>query len=238
MKNIIKKLLREGLINETQYDIKLSCIQNKLKQEINNYNGENYDDKWFEIKDLLRHINEYFENGFFKLNKFEHDAIYDDFLKGLNYSNRNTYQKVELHKTLPKSNIPLYKAIGDKTLFRGVSLKDWERIKSQGFIDSDCRTCIIDTEGTNLGQTLDTAEYYLPHNSKGVILAVSPKDLDLYMLTDDYIRVFEPIPIKNVIKVSDVIITNKHGVIISLNTEQKINDIIKKLKEINISIDC
>ena len=238
MKNIIKKLLREGLINENQYDIKLRCIQNKLKQEIDNYNDDNYDDKWFEIRDLLRHVDGYFEDGGFKLDKFEYKTLFGNFLKGLNYSNHNTYKKVELNKTLPKSNLPLYKAIGDKTLFRGVSLKDWDRIKSQGFIDSDCRTCIIDTEGTNLGQIPETAEYYLPKNSKGVILAVSPKDLDLYMVTDDYIRVFEPIPIKNIIKVSDIIITTKHGDILSLNTEQKINEIIKKLKDINLFIDC
>ena len=58
------------------------------------------------------------------------------------------------------------------------------------------------------------------------------------MVTDDYIRVFEPIPIKNIIKVSDIIITTKHGDILSLNTEQKINEIIKKLKELNIYINC
>ena len=238
MKEVIKKLLREGLDNNNQYDIKLRCIQNKLKQEIDKYNGENYDDKWFEIRDLLRNVDGYFKYGSFTLDKFEYKTLLDDFLKDLNYSNNYTYEKVELNKTLPKSKLSLYKAVGDKILFRGVSLKDWDRIKNQGFIDTDTRSTIIDTEGINLGQTPKTAEYYLPHDSKGVILAISPKNLDLYMLIDEYIRVFEPIPIKNVIKVSDIIITNKDGGILSLNTEQKINEIIKKLKELNVYIDC
>ena len=94
-------------------------------------------------------------------------------------------------------NIRVFKASGDKTLFRGVSVEDWNRIKSQGYIDSDMRGAIISTEGINLAQTPSTAQYYLPHNDKGVILAINPQGLDLYMLSDEYIRIFEPIPIKN-----------------------------------------
>jgi hypothetical protein len=139
---------------------------------------------------------------------------------------------------LPNSNKFVYRATGNKTLFRGVSLKDWDRIKNQGFIDSDMRSAIFETEGINLGQTPNEASYYLPHNEEGVILAVSPKNLDLYMLDDEYIRVFEPIPIKNIIKVSSVFLKSKIGSILTTNTEGKINDMINRLKTINVDVNC
>lgn len=164
----------------------------------------------------------------------------DIFLKNLNYSDNHTYKKGERVGILPNSNsnIPIYRAWGDKTLFRGVSLKDWERIKNQGYIDSDMRGAIVDSEGINLGQTPKTALYYFPHNDKGVIMAISPKNLDLYMLSDEYIRSFNTIPTENIIKISDVFIKNKTGVTLTTNTEKKINDIIGRLKMINIDVDC
>ena len=100
------------------------------------------------------------------------------------------------------------------------------------------RGAILETEGINLGQTPKTASYYLPSNNDGVILAISPKGLDLYMLDDEYIRVFEPIPIKNVIKVSSIITKNKIGGIVTKNTQKKTNEMINRLKNINVEINC
>jgi hypothetical protein len=229
-----------------EFDIKLKCIQSILKQEIEKYqNNENYDDIWFEIRNELRRIDGYFEDGYFLANKYDEENDLNEFLEGINYSNNYTYKKGEQVRKLETSNsdfknsdLPVYKAIGDKTLFRGVSLKDWNRIKNQGIIDSDMRGAILETEGINLGQTPKTASYYLPHNNDGVILAISPKGLDLYMLDDEYIRVFEPIPIKNVIKVSSIISKNKIGSIVTKNTQKKINDMINRLKNINVEINC
>jgi hypothetical protein len=223
---------------------KLKYILSIVKQELQNYQrSENYDDRWFELRDELRRLNQYFEDGYFLAKRGDEEIEMNDFLKDIDYSNNYTYKKGEQVRKLEtsnsgfkNSNLPVYKAIGDKTLFRGVSLKDWNRIKNQGFIDSDMRGAILETEGINLGQTPNTASYYLPNNNDGVILAISPKGLDLYMLDDEYIRVFEPIPIKNVIKVSSIISKNKIGGIVTKNTEKKIIDMVNRLKSINVEI--
>jgi len=248
LKKIIQNTIYEYLNENTEnnLDVKLKCIQTILKEELDKHkNKDLLDDRWIEIRQELRRINGYFEDGYFLANK-DDEKNKMNFLKNLNYSNTHTYKKGEKTGILPDSNrgydninkIPIYKAIGDKTLFRGVSLKDWERIKNQGKIDSDMRGAIVESEGINLGQTPNTAKYYLPHNNKGVILAISPKNLDLYILDDEYVRVFEPIPIKNVIKISDIFIKNKHGLTLTTNTEKKINDMIDRLKNIDVDINC
>ena len=243
MHDKIKKIIYESLNEKdksNKFDIKLRCIQKQLKDELNEYNvGENYDDRWFEIRQELRRVNGYFEDGYFSANKEEYSMMMTNFLKNLNYGNENTYKRGEVVKFLSTSNrLPVYRAIGDEILFRAVSLEDWNRIKNQGYIDSDMRGAILETEGINLAQTPDTATYYLPHNSEGVILAISPKNLDLYMLSDEYIRIFEPIPIENIIKISDIMITSKVGSILIKNTEKKINDLINRLKNIDVHVDC
>lgn len=223
---------------ENIFSDKLKCIKNTLEQELNKYDDENYDDRWIDIRQILRKISGYFEDGYFMADKDDNENKLNNFLKNLNYSNKHTYKMGEQTGILPDSNIVIYRATGDKTLFRGVSLKDWERIKSQGYIDSDMRGAILDSEGINLAQNPDTALYYLPHNKEGIIMAISPKNLDLYMLFDEYIRVFDVIPIENVIKISDVFIKNKLGSTLTTNTEKKINDIVDKIKTLNVSVDC
>lgn len=245
IKTIIREFLNEQQEVENKLNIKLKCIKTTLKQELDKYNNENLDDRWIDIRQELRRIEGYFEDGYFFANRDDEESQMDVFLKNLNYSNNHTYKKGEQVGMLPTSNrgfnnseIPFYRAIGNKTLFRGVSLEDWERIKKQGYIDSDKRGAILETEGINLGQTPQTGLYYLPHNNKGVIMAISPKNLDLYMLSDEYIRVFDPIPIGNVITVSDVFIKNEMGGTLTTNTEKKINDMIDRLKTIDIYVNC
>jgi hypothetical protein len=238
------------ILNETsddEYDNKIRCIYSNLqKEEKKHYKlSGGKDGLWVDIRPELRRIDYYFKHGYFDADGEEIKNRMDDFLKGLDYSNSHTYEKGEQVRRLPtstrgwkNSEMPVYKAMGNKTLFRGVSLLDWHRIKNQGFIDSDMRGAIVETEGINLGQKPTTAMYYLPHNDKGVILAISPKNLDLYMLNDEYIRVFEPIPIKNVIKVSEIFVKDEIGMVISNNIDKNIDKMIGRLKKINIHIDC
>lgn len=58
------------------------------------------------------------------------------------------------------------------------------------------------------------------------------------MLADEYIRVFEPIPIKNILKVSNVFIKNSMGGLLTTNTEEKVNEIIETLKKLNVRVNC
>jgi hypothetical protein len=164
------------------------------------------------------------------------------FTKGLNVGDldySHPYVKGELANqflNLNKINFKVYKAIGDTILFRGVSVEDWVRIQKQGYIDTDMRSAISQYEGINLAQNLKTSIYYLPHNKKGVILAISPKGLDTYMLSDEYVRVFEPIPIENIIRVSEVFTKNQIGTLLSNNLLTSLGNIELKLNEINPNV--
>jgi hypothetical protein len=245
IKKIVKNIVNEVLNkteNNNQFDSKLKCIQSILKKEEKINRELNYEDNlWIEIRSELREIDFYFEHGYFSQNRNDYDEQMSKFLKGLDYSEGYPYvmgkEMGHLSYNGKKGNT-VYRAIGNKILFRGVSLKDWERIKKQGFIDSDMRKSIYNTEGINLGQNPSTAEYYLPPNDSGIILAVSPKNLDLYMLNDEYVRVFYPIPIKNVIKVSDIFIKNSLGTTMTTNTDKKIKEIIDRVEKLGIGINC
>ncbi len=240
LKHILDSIIHKSLYEESSknnFKRQIDCIKSKLEIELNKYGDENRDDRWFEIRQELIKINGYIEDGYFSSNTVEVEKDLNKFLVGLNHSDKYTYKKGEVSKTIGNS-LEVYKAIGDKTLFRGVSVNDYNRIKSQGYIDSDMRGAILSDEGINLGQTASTALYYLPNNMEGVLLAINPKGLDLYMLKDEYIRVFEPIPIKNIIKVSNPFLTSKTGSILSLDTKTKIDEMIKRLKKLNVDIKC
>jgi hypothetical protein len=240
LKYILDSIIHKSLYEESSknnFKRQIDCIKSKLEIELNKYGDENRDDRWVDIGQELRKIRGYIEDGYFSFNTVELEKYLNKFLVGLNHSDKYTYKKGEVSKTIGNS-LEVYKAIGDKTLFRCVSVNDYNRIKSQGYIDSDMRGAILSDEGINLGQTASTALYYLPHNMEGVLLAINPKGLDLYMLRDEYIRVFEPIPIKNIIKVSKPFLTNKHGSILSLDTETKIDEMIKRLKKLDVDIKC
>lgn len=223
--------------NNNNINKKIDCIYNSIVNELNSYNDSNLDDRWVDLRQEKRKIDAYYKDGYFLSTREEINEYVKPFLANLNYSDKNTYKKENVVRKI-NGNINVYKAIGDKILFRAVSLTDWERIKKQGYIDSDMRGAIIDTEGINLAQIPNTAIYYLPHNNKGVILAIEPKELDLYMLSDEYIRVFEPIDIKNVIRVSDVFIKNSEGGLLSFDTDLKINQIIDRLTKLDLNIKC
>jgi len=227
------------IINE-----KIACIQKTLKYELDKYNSNNLDDRWVDIRQELHAIDSYLKNGMFKIGRTDYNNFIINFLSDLNVSasDKYTYKRGEnVTKDfigLQKVGITIYRALGDEILFRGVSLKDWKRIKSQGYIDSDMRGAVSEYEGINLAQIPSTAISYLPNNNKGVVLAINPTDLDKYMLTDDYIRIFEAIPIKNVIKVSDIIFKDEMGSVLTSNTSKKIEEIVNSLKKLNVEINC
>lgn len=180
IKDAVIKSLNEEKISK-DFDIRLKCLQAALEQEIDRYNNENLDDRWSDIRQELRRINNYFKDGYFLANKADVEKQMFDFLKNLDYSNQYSYKKGTKIRLLPNTNsdVPVYKAIGDKVLFRGVSLEDWNRIKNQGYIYSDMRGAILETEGINLGQIPSTALYYLPANKEGVIVTKTLENFDV-----------------------------------------------------------
>jgi len=244
----ILQIINEEIQN-VALDKRIKCIADTLEAELNSYgNSENWDDRWFEIKQVHRKFTSYLKYGAFSVNNDDNDVWLNNFVQGLNSSENNTYRKGDdvtnefpdlgRDQIYSTQNIRVFRASGDKTLFRGVSVDDWNRIKSQGYIDSDMRGAIISTEGINLAQTPSTAQYYLPHSDQGVILAVNPQGLDLYMLTDEYIRVFEPIPVGNIIKVSDVVTKTDMGGMLSTNNGELLKRYENELNKLNVPINC
>lgn len=93
----------------------------------------------------------------------------------------------------------------DGPLYRGVSLEDYERIKEQGFIDTDMRGAISEHEGMNFATNRDTALEYIPKGEQGVVLAIDPKDANFWGIeADDYPRTNDPIPISSVTETSNI----------------------------------
>lgn len=230
-------------INNTESKETAKCLYKAIEAERELYVGDKpLDNRFHELDKLYYELKSFIEDGNFSHNREEVKKMWEDFTEGLNYSNTETYQRGEevthLFKELEAEKIKVWKAIGDKVLFRGVSLDDWKRINSRGKIDSDMRGSISKYEGINLGQTISTADYYLPSGKDGVILAIDPKGLNLYRLRDDYVRSFEPIPLKNVIKISDIITKNGHGATVNKSVESKIEEIRDKLKKLGIKTTC
>ena len=238
----ILQIINEEIQNVV-LDKRIKCIADTLEAELNSYgDSKNWDDRWFEIKQVHRKFANYLKYGAFSVNNDDNDVWLGDFTNGLDFSENNSYRKGEdvtnNFPELTREDIHVYKAYGDKILFRGVSIDDWNRIQSQGYIDSDMRGAIVESEGINLAQTPSTAQYYLPHSNQGVILAINPQGLELYMLRDEYVRVFEPIPIKNIVKVSDVVTKTDMGGMLSTNNGEVLKRYENKLNELNVEINC
>lgn len=236
--NIINEEIEKFALNN-----RIKCIEKSLETELKKYASSNdYDDRWFELRQEHRKLENYLKYGAFSVYIDENNKWLNNFTMGLNYSENNTYKRGEDVSSefpdLKREGIDTFKAYGDKILFRGVSVDDWKRIQSQGYIDSDMRGAIVESEGINLAQTPSTAQYYLPHNDEGVILAVNPQGLNLYILTDEYIRVFEPIPLKNIVKVSNIITKNDMGSMLSTNSDQILKNIEDDLNKLDFTTNC
>jgi hypothetical protein len=174
---------------------------------------EKYDTIRKEVRDLEFQVR---NPGAKKLSLDERDRYLSD-LESLNkgvptqieqglFGPRDTGRRWKKGKKIADSD-----ALGDKfeaeltggVLFRGVTKEDWERIQNQGYIDTDGRGVISPEEEINLSTSVVTAETYIPHGKQGVVLAIDPNGLDLFMIgADDYLRASGRIPIDNVVKVS------------------------------------
>ena len=240
--SIIKEEIEN--LSDGDFDLKFKCIYNSIKNRFDQYDDKNLDDTWVDIRGILRRLDNYKKLGSFQMNQNEFGEFVKNFTNGLDYSNLNTYKKGEHVRNLEQSNklshsdMEVYKAVGNKTLFRGVSLEDWKRIENQGYIDTDMRGAISEYEGINLAQIPTTSFTYLPLNNSGVVMAIEPKGLDLYMLRDGYIRVFEPIPLTNVIKISDVMGKNKIGSYLSTNKNMHLDKLKQQALNLGVSINC
>lgn len=237
MKILIESSILESLDNKIDLN-KIKCINDAVKKELKN---NSYDERWGELRSINRKLDFYIEHGTFMSDIEENDEILNSFLNDLNYKIGNYKRGENVTNNFPelkKEKINVFKAIGDGILFRGVSYEDYLRIKKQNHIDSDMRGAITPNEGINLAQNPATSQYYLPHGKEGVILAIKPTNLDLYMLSDDYIRVFHPIPYQNIIKASKVFKKeNKFGSILSDNPKRYLDKIYTQLKEYGINFN-
>lgn len=177
-------------------------INNLRKQEGDSDRVEKMMEDFFNMRDIERQLKTLSEQGALNMTVEETDRFLDDIKSGLGKT------KYIRGKIIGKNNElgDLFAAEGDGVLYRSVTLDDWGRIQKQGFVDSDKRGAISEQEGTNLAIDPRTSLYYLPHNQKGVIIAIDPKGVDLFMIkNDDYLRTNSIIPISNVVKVSEVI---------------------------------
>ncbi len=100
-----------------------------------------------------------------------------------------------------------YKPVGSGALFRSVTVDNWKDIQAKGVMTTDGRSCISPgCEGLNFGSDPETAAGYIPLGGQGVVLAIKPDGLNLFMSkTDDYIRTTDPVPVSSVIAVSGVL---------------------------------
>ena len=109
-------------------------------------------------------------------------------------------------RNLGKEYEAVPKVGGNRVLFRGVSVDDWNRMQKNGYVDTDMRDVIDRDEGMNLSPDVRTAAYYLPMRSEGVILAMKTDHAKLFKIEpDEYIRTKDKIPLSDVLAVSPVI---------------------------------
>jgi hypothetical protein len=108
----------------------------------------------------------------------------------------------------------VYESTGSGTLFRGITVADYERIMDQGFMDTDGRSAISpDYEGINLTPSTATAFAYFPVGEESVIVAINTDGLPLYQVgADDYPRSFDPIPADRIIAVSEPVVKDEFAV--------------------------
>lgn len=243
-KKLIGKLLRESL-NYVDLERKMECIATTLRAELSQ-KGQVYDDRWHELRECLRTAEGFLEDEGFTYNREEYFRMIDEFTQDIDVPERATsYQMGEkvTHKFpgLEEAGISIYRAEGSGMLYRGVSGRDWSRIQSAGYIDSDMRGAISQHEGINLAQTPGTAFYYFPPNDEGIVLVIDPSGLDLYILSDGYVRVFEPIPLDRVISTSPQFLTNQHGMPLIREPEliqNKYQEIENTLRRHNATLNC
>jgi hypothetical protein len=93
------------------------------------------------------------------------------------------------------------------TVYRAMGVDEYNAAKAQGFIQSDQRGTIINTEGTNAAADPASAFSYLPYDGAGRIvqIQVNPADGWHTISADNYLRTSSQIPFDRVTAVSPVI---------------------------------
>lgn len=171
------------------------------------------DKKYGDLYDVgrkyMRFLDNILEMKAHSIDRTEFDEILKKFTAGMNIGRYDYGEQIGTSSKLGK----IYTAVGDATLFRSVTLEDLKRIRSRGYIDTDCRGCIVpDEEGINLATDPSTSFYYIPNGKAGVVLAIDPTGLDLFLISaDSYIRTKDRIPLGNVIRQSIPIEAGKVG---------------------------
>jgi hypothetical protein len=199
------KLYEEVLGEESGED--MTKLRNKLElltKQLNNAETEEEKeiifDEYLKVKKKIRNQEYIDKYGTSPLENLGQEM--SEFIKGLSFG------KLSKGSVIGNSSImgDIYSVNGNTTLFRSVTIDDWVRIQSQGYIDTDGRGAISPgEEGINLAEKPSTALTYIPPNKKGVILAIDTNGLDLFMIEhDDYIRTHNSISVENIKKVSKV----------------------------------
>ena len=201
------KLYEEILREESGED--MTKLRNKLElltKQLNNAETEEEKeiifDEYLKVKKKIRNQEYIDKYGGLPLNRTKVEQEMSEFIKGLSFG------MLSKGSVIGNSSImgDIYSVNGNTTLFRSVTIDDWTRIQSQGYIDTDGRGAISPgEEGINLAEKPRTALTYIPPNKKGVILAIDTNGLDLFMIEhDDYIRTHNSISVENIKKVSKV----------------------------------
>jgi hypothetical protein len=180
-------------------------------------------DNFFKLRDRSRIIASISDFG---SNAIKYEEIKNDFAD-IDSKIDNPDAKYKKGKQIGEESFgKMYEADGDGILYRGVSKEDYDRIQKQGFIDTDLRGAISEKEGINMGKSPTTSANYLPNAKGGYIIAIDPKGLKLFTIdADNYIRTYDNIPVKNIVKVSEFIGKDQMG---RLYKQSKFNESISE----------
>ena len=199
-------------------DERISVLKSEIKRlreaaNSDKDNSKTYYDEYEKLREQLRLLEFEKRNpGAKSLNREEADKYISNLIKLNDNVKKNEndrfWKKGEKISKSPDLG-GKFKAILQKgtKVFRSVTLKDWERIQSNGKIDSDLRDTISNEEGINLAFYPESSRWYIPDGETSVILAIDTDGLDgLFMIgADDYLRSNQPIPIENIVAVSNPI---------------------------------
>ena len=170
--------------------------------------GDDIDEfgKWYVVKHF---IERFIQDGAAGMSRADINELMREFSAGMNIGEYRRGAKIGESSSLRGK----FEAIGDFTLFRSVTMENYEDIQRRGYITTDCRGCIVpDEEGINLSDSPTTAFGYIPPGQPGVVLAIDPTGLELFMIgADHYIRTAVGIHKDYIIKVSDPVMRYASG---------------------------
>ena len=194
------------VVTDVDSEIKDLKAQLRIMDAETNYSDEALS-KYQEIRDTVKKLEAYKDNkypAFDEIRKIINklDDLNKPFLREVGskfFSYKGTVSKGD--KIRENEDMGgIYNTEVSGYLFRGVSLRDYNRIKELGYIDTDMRGVISKDEGINLASSAGTSFNYLPDNEEGVVMAIKVSDPNnLFQIgADDYVRASKPIPFTDV----------------------------------------